>query len=87
MCSLVWLLSCIESDWILITGHLTIQVAKLCSNCGVNMGEYYCEICIFYDDDVSLFSLFQMSHLESEMKWRGLVVSYLSIGVSTVSDR
>ncbi|KAL4388063.1 hypothetical protein GQ457_09G023110 [Hibiscus cannabinus] len=27
------------------------QVAKLCSNCGVNMGEYFCEICKFYDDD------------------------------------
>ncbi|KAK7396848.1 hypothetical protein VNO78_18009 [Psophocarpus tetragonolobus] len=28
------------------------EVAKKCSNCGVNMGEYYCEICKFYDDDV-----------------------------------
>ncbi|XP_054789741.1 E3 ubiquitin-protein ligase MIEL1 isoform X2 [Prosopis cineraria] len=27
------------------------EVAKVCSNCGVNMGEYYCEICKFYDDD------------------------------------
>ncbi|KAK6254553.1 hypothetical protein SCA6_015858 [Theobroma cacao] len=26
-------------------------VAKLCSNCGVNMGEYFCEICKFFDDD------------------------------------
>ncbi|XP_047316614.1 E3 ubiquitin-protein ligase MIEL1-like [Impatiens glandulifera] len=29
------------------------QVAQICSNCGVNMGEYYCEICKFYDDDTS----------------------------------
>ncbi|BBH10376.1 zinc finger C3HC4-type RING finger family protein [Prunus dulcis] len=29
------------------------QVAQLCSNCGVNMGEYYCDICKFYDDDIS----------------------------------
>ncbi|KAG5055837.1 hypothetical protein JHK85_008347 [Glycine max] len=28
------------------------EVAKVCSSCGVNMGEYYCEICKFYDDDV-----------------------------------
>lgn len=27
------------------------EVAKVCSNCCVNMGEYYCEICKFYDDD------------------------------------
>ncbi|KAF7818241.1 E3 ubiquitin-protein ligase MIEL1 [Senna tora] len=29
------------------------EVAKVCSNCGVNMGEYYCEICKFYDDDTN----------------------------------
>lgn len=27
-------------------------VAHTCSNCGVNMGEYFCDICKFYDDDV-----------------------------------
>ncbi|OVA04355.1 zinc finger protein [Macleaya cordata] len=27
------------------------QVARVCSNCGVNMGEYFCEVCKFYDDD------------------------------------
>lgn len=27
------------------------QVARVCSNCGVNMGEYFCDICKFYDDD------------------------------------
>ncbi|XP_072975424.1 E3 ubiquitin-protein ligase MIEL1 [Typha angustifolia] len=27
------------------------QVSQLCSNCGVNMGEYFCEVCKFYDDD------------------------------------
>nr|KJB72590.1 hypothetical protein B456_011G186700 [Gossypium raimondii] len=26
-------------------------VAQLCSNCGVNMGEYFCAICMFFDDD------------------------------------
>ncbi|GJU79825.1 putative reverse transcriptase domain-containing protein [Tanacetum coccineum] len=26
-------------------------VARQCTNCGVNMGEYYCDICKFYDDD------------------------------------
>lgn len=31
-----------------------LQVAQVCSNCGVNMGEYYCDICKFYDDDVRL---------------------------------
>lgn len=25
--------------------------AKVCSNCGVNMGEYFCDVCKFYDDD------------------------------------
>ncbi|GAB4829688.1 E3 ubiquitin-protein ligase miel1 [Ancistrocladus abbreviatus] len=27
------------------------QVAKVCSSCGVNMGEYFCEVCKFYDDE------------------------------------
>nr|XP_025604146.1 E3 ubiquitin-protein ligase MIEL1 isoform X3 [Arachis hypogaea] len=27
------------------------EAAKVCANCGVNMGEYYCEICKFYDDN------------------------------------
>ncbi|XP_075641679.1 E3 ubiquitin-protein ligase MIEL1-like isoform X1 [Castanea sativa] len=26
------------------------QVAQVCSNCGVNMGEYFCDVCKFYDD-------------------------------------
>ena len=26
----------------------------MCSNCGVNMGEYFCVVCRFYDDDVNL---------------------------------
>ncbi|KAJ6688896.1 hypothetical protein OIU85_005333 [Salix viminalis] len=25
-------------------------VAQVCTNCGVNMGEYFCEICKFFDD-------------------------------------
>ena len=31
---------------------LIFQVAQVCSHCGVNMGEYFCNICKFYDDDV-----------------------------------
>lgn len=27
-------------------------VAQVCSNCGVNMGEYFCRICNFFDDDI-----------------------------------
>ncbi|CAI9284745.1 E3 ubiquitin-protein ligase MIEL1 [Lactuca sativa] len=27
-------------------------VARSCTNCGVNMGEYFCELCKFYDDDI-----------------------------------
>ncbi|KAG6703803.1 hypothetical protein I3842_07G103500 [Carya illinoinensis] len=27
------------------------QVARVCSNCGVNMGEYFCDMCKFYDDE------------------------------------
>ncbi|XP_074591275.1 E3 ubiquitin-protein ligase MIEL1-like [Curcuma longa] len=27
-------------------------VGQVCSNCGVNMGEYYCDVCKFYDDEV-----------------------------------
>ncbi|GMH31014.1 hypothetical protein Nepgr_032857 [Nepenthes gracilis] len=27
-------------------------VAKVCSSCGVNMGEYFCQVCKFYDDEI-----------------------------------
>ncbi|XP_026662251.1 E3 ubiquitin-protein ligase MIEL1 isoform X2 [Phoenix dactylifera] len=27
-------------------------VAQVCSNCGVNMGQYFCGVCKFYDDDI-----------------------------------
>uniref|UniRef100_A0A7N0UP06 Uncharacterized protein n=1 Tax=Kalanchoe fedtschenkoi TaxID=63787 RepID=A0A7N0UP06_KALFE len=31
----------------------TEQLAgQICTNCGVNMGEYFCNICKFYDDDI-----------------------------------
>ncbi|PKI41675.1 hypothetical protein CRG98_037928 [Punica granatum] len=29
------------------------EVARVCSNCGVNMGEYFCSICKFYDDETA----------------------------------
>ncbi|KAF5190749.1 Ring finger and chy zinc finger domain-containing protein [Thalictrum thalictroides] len=29
------------------------QVTQKCINCGVNMGEYFCGVCNFYDDDIS----------------------------------
>ncbi|KAL5983902.1 hypothetical protein ACLOJK_018000 [Asimina triloba] len=30
---------------------LASRVARVCSNCGVTMGEYFCAVCKFYDDD------------------------------------
>lgn len=39
---------------------LLFQVAKVCTNCGVNMGEYFCEVCKFYDDDVISLSQIQL---------------------------
>ncbi|XP_022758071.1 E3 ubiquitin-protein ligase MIEL1 isoform X1 [Durio zibethinus] len=29
------------------------EVAQVCSHCGVNMGEYFCDVCKFYDDDTT----------------------------------
>ncbi|KAJ3690457.1 hypothetical protein LUZ61_019621 [Rhynchospora tenuis] len=29
------------------------DVHKICSNCGVCMGEYFCNVCKFFDDDIS----------------------------------
>lgn len=29
------------------------EVAQVCNKCGVKMGEYFCDICKFYDDDTS----------------------------------
>ena len=31
------------------------QVAQVCCNCGVCMGEYFCRTCKFFDDDVRWF--------------------------------
>ncbi|KAK4745603.1 hypothetical protein SAY87_011915 [Trapa incisa] len=31
--------------------HNEAAVAQVCTNCGVNMGEYFCQICKFLDDD------------------------------------
>jgi heterodisulfide reductase subunit C len=30
------------------------QVAQVCCNCGVCMGEYFCTTCKFFDDDVRM---------------------------------
>ncbi|KAK2992033.1 hypothetical protein RJ640_014894 [Escallonia rubra] len=27
-------------------------VARVCTNCGVSMGDYFCDVCKFYDDDL-----------------------------------
>ncbi|KAK9086563.1 hypothetical protein Syun_028957 [Stephania yunnanensis] len=27
--------------------------SQTCANCGVNMGEYFCDVCVFYDDDTT----------------------------------
>jgi len=35
------------------------QVAQVCCNCGVCMGEYFCRTCKFFDDDVRWFFFFQ----------------------------
>ncbi|CAH2054957.1 unnamed protein product [Thlaspi arvense] len=29
------------------------EVAQVCSKCGVKMGEYFCDLCKFFDDDTS----------------------------------
>ncbi|KAK9146854.1 hypothetical protein Sjap_006757 [Stephania japonica] len=29
------------------------QASQICANCGVNMGEYFCDVCVFYDDDTT----------------------------------
>lgn len=42
---------------------IVFQVAQVCTNCGVNMGEYFCEICKFFDDDVILPSEIDFSAL------------------------
>jgi hypothetical protein len=34
-----------------------LKVAQVCTNCGVRMGEYFCEICKFFDDDVMNHSI------------------------------
>jgi primosomal protein N' len=31
------------------------DVQQVCENCGVRMGEYFCSICKFFDDEVDIF--------------------------------
>jgi hypothetical protein len=35
-----------------------VQVSQVCISCGVNMGEYFCDVCKFYDDDVGLIFVY-----------------------------
>ncbi|KAI9195365.1 hypothetical protein LWI28_014193 [Acer negundo] len=52
-------------------------VARVCTNCGVNMGEYFCEICKFYDDDGHAIQLVCMIII---CAWRipcGITVPYV----------
>lgn len=42
--------------WNLCKFAFFFQVDQVCTNCGVRMGEYFCKICKFYDDDVINFS-------------------------------
>ncbi|KAJ4836808.1 hypothetical protein Tsubulata_048575 [Turnera subulata] len=41
------------------------QVSQVCNTCGVKMGEYFCDVCKFYDDDVRFvpFQLLRSLHL------------------------
>jgi hypothetical protein len=32
------------------------DVKQVCEKCGVCMGDYYCDKCKFFDDEVSIFS-------------------------------
>uniref|UniRef100_A0A2N9EC59 CHY-type domain-containing protein n=1 Tax=Fagus sylvatica TaxID=28930 RepID=A0A2N9EC59_FAGSY len=46
-------LICNTEQQVWLCGLELWMVAQVCSNCGVNMGEYYCDVCKFYDDDTS----------------------------------
>lgn len=39
-------------DFVCAMLYIRVQVAKVCSGCGIVMGEYFCEVCRFYDDEV-----------------------------------
>lgn len=43
-----------------------LQVVQVCTNCGVNMGEYFCETCKFYDDNVIILSKIYLKKLENK---------------------
>lgn len=47
----------------MLFGFPFLQVQQNCISCGFCMGEYYCSICKFFDDDVSCF-LYSFKQLE-----------------------
>lgn len=43
------------------------DVKQVCENCGVCMGDYYCDKCKFFDDEVSVFSYSSKLSLTSRL--------------------
>ncbi|KAK3039012.1 hypothetical protein RJ639_027497 [Escallonia herrerae] len=82
-----------SSDWHELVRHDMKQVicsvcdteqpvARVCTNCGVSMGEYFCEVCKFYDDDLDKGQFHcddcgicsYTNRYSSEMSYSGLAV-------------
>lgn len=68
------------------------QPAQVCSNCGVNMGSYFCQVCNFYDDEVNDLSFDHFSTpvcsllvcilLPEDSRWRILFERCISLNFS-----
>jgi hypothetical protein len=48
------------------TAHSHRQVQQNCSSCGACMGKYFCKVCKFFDDDVSVLES-QTMNKETEL--------------------
>nr|GMD64044.1 E3 ubiquitin-protein ligase MIEL1 [Ipomoea batatas] len=60
------------------------QVAEVCLNCGVKFGDYFCEICRLYDDDLVNQ---QVSYIRFEYRYRCPICSKSMLNMSRTWER
>lgn len=68
-----WLYYCCSANC-METAHSHRQVQQNCSSCGACMGKYFCKVCKFFDDDVSVL---ESQTMNKETEFNVLFAAFL----------